>query len=78
MAASPRWKVYVAGEYAGSLKDEIHALMLCASLGEGEIRDGHRIKDIVWNQRAENYRHRDSYDLARDLIAFRVADNAAR
>lgn len=52
MAGSPRFKIYNAsGEYLGCMKHPEDAAVIVSVLGDGAmIRDGHRKKDIAWEE----------------------------
>lgn len=64
MAASPRWKVYSAdGEYRAACKYPEDAASLVSFLGDGAtLRDGHRVRDVVWREGAEDQPAGESFD----------------
>lgn len=69
MAAAPKWKVYMAGEYRASVKLLEDAAILVAGLGEGaEVRFSHSKKWVVWTEGAEEFSAADSYDNAATIM----------
>lgn len=74
--ASPRWKVYSAArEYRGCLKHVEDAAPVVALLGYGAtIRDGHRVRDVVWREGYEEQSAGESYD----FVAAVAHDRARR
>ena len=73
MAAAPRWKVYSSdGEYLASCKYPLHAAMIVGAHSDGTVRDGHRAKDIVWNEGAEEFPASESWDSAEAVILRRA------
>lgn len=79
MAASPRWKVYLDGEYRASCRYPEDAAMLVACLGDGaQIRDGHAARSIVWNEGAEEQPAGESYDYVAAMVWHRTGAEGRR
>ena len=74
MAATPRWKVYTAGgEYVASCRYPTDAAVLVSAYSTGAtIRDGHRVKDIVWNEGKEEFAAGESWDTVAEVVFGRV------
>ena len=72
MAASPRWKVYLDGEYVASCHYPIHAAMIVGAHGSGEVCYGHRAKERVWVEGEESHSAADSWDSAAAVMVNRA------
>jgi hypothetical protein len=53
------------------------AAALAAIGGNGEIRDGHRVRDNFWREGEEEFSAGESYDRVADIVAERVAASVA-
>lgn len=76
MARTPRLKVYnAAGKYiAAVVYAEDAAALIAGGHGPGTtIRDGHRVKDIVWTE-GDDGQAAESYDTVANKVYARIAD----
>ena len=73
MGAAPPLKIYTAtGDYIGSLWYLHDAACLVGFHGEGAtVRLGHRVKDTLWTEGAEEVLASDSYDAAVEIMMAR-------
>jgi hypothetical protein len=71
MAAAPKWKVYLAGEYRAACKYLEDAAMIVAGLGHGaQIRLDHGRP--LWVEGEEDQPAGESYDHVRDVVMRRM------
>ena len=80
MASAPRWKVYSADKkYVACCHHAEDAAALAALYGEGAtIRDGHRVKDIMFTEGENDTWAGESYDLAAAFVISRAEDRIRR
>ena len=75
-----RFKIYsVDDEYIASAKYPIHAATLIGINASGTVRDGHKKKDIIWNEGFEEFSAAESYHGAALIMVERIEkrDNPA-
>jgi len=72
MAASPQFKVYIAGEYVGCAKHPIEAaaMLACRGAAGDTIRQGH--SKVVWTEGVDGEAG-DSYDAVAEQVWGRVS-----
>lgn len=79
MSGTPKWKVYLDGEYVAACKHAEDAAAIVAMSNSGVVKYDH--KTVVWNEGSEEFSACDSYDRAAqvmheriDEIKFRASD----
>lgn len=77
MASAPRFKIYnMVKEYIGCMKYAEDAAAVVGLYGNGAtIRDGHRVKDIVWTEGKEEQRASESVDFVAEVVYRRIIEN---
>jgi len=74
MAGTPIYKVYTAdNEYIASVKSPIDGAILVGAHTHGTVRYGHSKTCIIWNEGNEDFSAGESWDLAADVMADRLA-----
>jgi hypothetical protein len=76
MGASPKYKVYLDGQYEASVRHPETGAAICAMYGEGaEIRYSHSPNHVGWREGFEAFPASESYDRVGDLVRAREADH---
>ncbi len=78
MASAPQLKIYTRHkEYVGCVKYAEDAAAVVGLYGDGAtIRDGHRVKDIVWTEGVEEQLASESVDFVAEVVYRRILERS--